>query len=395
MSHSGDDIGYSILFFNHVGEFSGAERQMLTWISRLAHAGHRLLLACPDSGCLPQIARREGVSCLSVASGVILRSIHLSNLTRILYYQVIGTVQLIKHILHYKIDIVHANSFTAGLNAVVATNLTRRPLVWHMQDILTPRRINRLAVRWLAHNVSAIICPSVAVRDNLVKLGIPSGLCKVVYTTIETSNKDEDQNDRICLKVELGLPKSSLLVGMIGQIAAWKGQDVLLRAIAKIYQEIPFAYLVLIGDVLFDASLSYRDDLHTYASDVGLGERVFFTGFRDDAASLMSELDVLVHASIRPDPLPTVLLEALNAGCCIVASNTGGVPEIIRDGYNGLLFTPGNSEELAAQLKRVIMDADLRRRLSDAARETGQPFDSNENLQRLLSVYARVMRRER
>jgi glycosyltransferase involved in cell wall biosynthesis len=145
-------------------------------------------------------------------------------------------------------------------------------------------------------------------------------------------------------------------------MSSWKGQDVLLRALARV----PGAVAVVAGDA-WPGQEHYEHGLRRLAGELGLAERVRFTGFVTDPRALYAAADVVVVPSTRPDPLPNAALEAAAAGCCVVASRHGGLPEIVRDGVTGLLVAPGDPVALGAALRRIDADRELGRRLGAAA----------------------------
>jgi glycosyltransferase involved in cell wall biosynthesis len=149
---------------------------------------------------------------------------------------------------------------------------------------------------------------------------------------------------------------------VLGRISSWKGQSVLLRAVARV----PDAVAVVAGDA-WPGQEHHEAALRRLAADLGIGERVRFVGFVADPRPLYGGADVVVVPSTRPDPLPNAALEAAAAGCCVVASRHGGLPEIIRDGETGVLVAPDDPPALAAALRRLAIDPGLGPRLGAAA----------------------------
>lgn len=381
-----------ILFVNHVSVYSGAEKQMLIWIRRIIALGHQVILACPGNGYFVSRAEALGIPTITITSNLIKRSINPVDLARYLCRFLSTTIQLIYIIRKHQVDIIHAGSFTAGLNCTLASIITNRPLIWFMQDILKKRFINKLVINLLARVASQIMCPSEAVQTNLIELGARPHKCKVIYTTVDPADLEEIQERKISVREEMGFSPGTIIIGTVGQIARWKGQDIFLKAASIVHEKYPLCQFLVIGDTLFELEDPYKDSLKQYVAKNGLANHVTFTGFRQDVATLMQEIDIFVHASVRADPLPTVLLEALATGSCIVASRIGGVPEIIEDSYNGLLYTPGNIDELAELLINLLASADLRWKLHSGAKLTGQPFDREENISRLMNMYKSVLK---
>ena len=181
-------------------------------------------------------------------------------------------------------------------------------------------------------------------------------------------------------------------MGIVGRLTPWKGQDVFLRAFAAAYPDGP-EEAVVIGGAMFGED-DYAAGLRTLTRELGIADRVTFTGFRADVAAEIAELDVLVHASVLPDPLTTVVLEGMAAGIPVVSANAGGHAAFVREGVNGLLHEPGDAVGLAAALRRTA-DPVLRARMGAEGRHTARCFAGPVVVEEMLQVYRDLMRSSR
>ncbi|MFQ5352063.1 MAG: glycosyltransferase family 4 protein, partial [Candidatus Binatia bacterium] len=172
----------------------------------------------------------------------------------------------------------------------------------------------------------------------------------------------------------------------------WKGQLVLLEAFARLADSHPRSLALIVGGVHRSGS-DYYERLRTFIDEDGLDERVLFTGPREDVADLMGCMDVVVHCSVRAEPFGRVIIEGMSVGRPVIATRAGGVPEFVRDGYNGLLVDPGNVAELVTALRRLFDDAQLRRELSRNSRRTAADFSIEKHSARVATVYDEVARR--
>jgi glycosyltransferase involved in cell wall biosynthesis len=154
----------------------------------------------------------------------------------------------------------------------------------------------------------------------------------------------------------------------VGRLAPQKGVDTLVEAAGLL--EHPSAQVLLVGDG------PERPALERVTERLGVGDRLRFEGFvtHDRLPAAMAHADVLVLPSLYEE-LGTVLLEAMQAGLPIVASETGRIPDVMEDGVNGLLVPPGDPEALARAIDRILSDGDLARRLSEGAHERGKDYD--------------------
>jgi glycosyltransferase involved in cell wall biosynthesis len=159
---------------------------------------------------------------------------------------------------------------------------------------------------------------------------------------------------------------------MLGRLAPWKGQDVFLRAFAAAFPD-GTEMATIAGSAMFDED-DYAQELIHLAEQLGIGARVNFAGFVEDVSVLLSECDVVIHASVIAEPFGQVVVEGMAAGLPVIAAAAGGPLEVITDDVDGLLFPPGNVQALAMQMQRVARDESLRTRLGEAARQRAQDF---------------------
>ena len=156
--------------------------------------------------------------------------------------------------------------------------------------------------------------------------------------------------------------ESPFRVGIVGRLAAWKGQDLFLEAFARAFPDGDTEAWV-VGQAMFGEDERYADALPDQAEHLGIAERVVFRGFRENVWDELAQIHVLVHCSLIPEPFGQVVVEGMAAGVPVIAADAGGPAEIITDGVNGLLTPPGDVEALAAAMRRVHDDRALRRRL--------------------------------
>jgi glycosyltransferase involved in cell wall biosynthesis len=190
-----------------------------------------------------------------------------------------------------------------------------------------------------------------------------TGRARVIYDGLAVDARPAPRADA---RVVLGLAADAPVIAVLGRISDWKGQDVLVRALA----EQPLAKIGAIGLIAGDAwpgAEDRRDAVLGLAQRLGVADRVAFVGFRDDVENVYGAADVVAVPSTEPDPLPNAALEAAAAGCAVVASAHGGLPEIIRDGVTGRLVTPRDPAALALAAAELLGDPAERERLGAAA----------------------------
>jgi glycosyltransferase involved in cell wall biosynthesis len=267
----------------------------------------------------------------------------------------------------YKFDAVWlnngaANSFGAG---GMLAKRWKIPLVSKVQGF--PDRSP--TSRWFARKADLLLPDSQAVADRLLELGVEPNRITPTYCPVDDREFDPRSVSLNRERKSWGDRGDVLAFGIIGQLIDWKGQDVFLEAAKRVLAHHRNCVAVVVGDDP-DRSGEWLAKLKHLAAKLGIGDRVRFVGHRDDMPALMSELDVVVHASVRPEPFGTVIAEAMSMERAVIATRAGGPPEYVCDGHNGLLVAPRDAEQMAAAILRLLNDGSLRQRLGAQGRQT-------------------------
>ncbi|WP_027818548.1 glycosyltransferase family 4 protein [Paraburkholderia bannensis] len=262
-------------------------------------------------------------------------------------------------------DVLYANTQRAMVIGVLAGKLARKPVVWHLRDIVSDEHFGRVqraiikgcAKLGLAH-VIANSHASAQVFADLTKFNadridvVHNGVDESPFRALARVPKEQ-------LRAQIGLPQRAFLVGAFSRLARWKGQHVLLEALLHE----PRAHAVFVGSALFGED-EYAQELRDFVVKHELQDRVHFLGFRHDIAACMRAMDVIAHTSITPEPFGRVVVEGMLAQRPVVASRDGGVKEIVEHGKSGLLCTPGDALALAGTIATLHDDEALRERLA-------------------------------
>jgi glycosyltransferase involved in cell wall biosynthesis len=236
--------------------------------------------------------------------------------------------------------------------------------------------------RWKYRQVDFFICASEAIRLMLVADGVPDTRTCTVHEGIDIERVDSAPPAK--LHEELWLPHHAPLVGNVAALTPHKGQRHLVEAAALVVRQVPDARFIIAGEG------ELRESLTRQIKEHHLEKHVMLTGFRPDVLSLHKAFDVFVMSSIT-EGLGTSLLDAMAAGKPIVASATGGIPEVVLDGVTGILVPPRDHAAMAAAIAKLLNDAALRERMGAAGRARAvERFSADRMLKETLSVYRRV-----
>ena len=261
-------------------------------------------------------------------------------------------------------QVIYANTQRAMVIGAVAGKLARRPVVWHLRDIVSPEHFGgkQLAIiKWCARlGLTHVIANSAASARAFAELThFDDKRIDVVFNGISAAPFDALREvPQATLRERLKLPADAFLVGSFSRLARWKGQHVLLEAMVLN----PHMHAVLVGAPLFGED-QYEIELHAFVAAHKLGDRVHFLGFQHDIPACMCAVDAVVHTSITPEPFGRVIVEGMLAQRPVVAARAGGVLEIVDDYENGMLCTPGDAHALADALAELRSNDELRARL--------------------------------
>lgn len=368
-----------VLYLHHVEQISGAE-QSLRLLFRHLDRDHVLpYFAGPAAGPFPSSVAQEGIPVYPVVFGP-LRNIR--GLVR-------SVRQLLQLIREHRIDLLHANGPQTNLCAGLAGQLAHIAVVWHERNLLygNMRDVDRL----LAGLATRIICNSDAIRERF--RGSRAWAKTVTILNAIDSNEFNPEIPREPFRRELQIASESPVIGIVGRIGLGKGHDHFVEAAIQLLHAGSPAQFLIVGDSLFPEDTWRTDMLRRRVKDAGLEDRIKFVGFRLDVPSVMRALDLLVLAS-DAEPCGRVLFEAMASGTAIVATNSGGTPEIVRDGQEGLLVPPRDPHALARAIGRLIEDPSLRTRLGRAGLTRVQSeFTIARHAARTLEVYDSALHR--
>jgi glycosyltransferase involved in cell wall biosynthesis len=250
-------------------------------------------------------------------------------------------------------DVVHlGNGLRANFDGIIAGVLTRTPIICHIKGF----EKYGARERWASRRTDVVVCMTHAILDYCRERGVNPPDARVVYDGVDESwlKVERPAHD---VRVELGIPNGSPCLGILGNIQEWKGQHVLVEAMAAVARQHPKVRCLIVGGV-HRAGERYAAELRARCAALGLGDSVSFVGFRDDVPDVINALDVVVHASVRPEPFGRVILEGMLMAKPVVATNAGGVPELIEHGRTGFLVPPGDVGAMAACLSDVVARRD-------------------------------------
>lgn len=382
-----------VAFYNHTSLVSGAEISMLLTAKSMTKA-HPIIFA-PEGEVLER-ARKQGTEVFALPSYRARMSKNPFLLLRDTLGMAMAGWRLSVQLKKQRIEVVHANSIRAGIIAALFAWHHRIPLVWHLRDMPPQGPIGLLMKRladWTSH---AFIGISESVLSHFRHPRL-EGRFHLIHNGVELKETDESERrkHRLSIRTELGTPQDVRVAVIIGQIALWKRQEDAIRAAAELIGKGEDLYLWIVGEAKFrKENEEYLADLKRLAVHLNIGNRVVFTGFRDDVLEICCAADLLLLCSDN-EPFGRVVIEAMSQGTPVIGTRAGGVPEIIRHNESGLLYPVADTGKLAELMRAVLSDETLRRRLGDNGRtRVKEEFTIARTAEKVEKVYAQIARRE-
>ncbi len=387
---SGSGQRKRIAYIDHAVDIGGAENSLVELISRLDQSRFTaVLLHTVGAKWLdrPELSDIEKIAVFQPISLLEKRRNEVAARRWPLIWNALTTMRpawlLNRALRRAKIDLVHTNSLKAHFIGGLAARLAHRPLVWHVRDLLGEDEglgLLRRAARMLQPHVIAI---SQAVARQFTGLPvevavIPNGIPLDKFTPGPAPPK---------LHAELGLAPYDQVVAVVGRLTPWKGHMNLLEAVSMLTESCPSLKVVVVGEVAFWEP-EYEQQLKQRASQLGLDERVVWAGFRSDVADILRLCDVFVLPSVN-EPFGRAIIEAMAVGRAVVATASGGVPEIVVDGETGLLVPAEDPHALAQAMAALLADPQKAQQMGEKGRARAcKHFSADRVAKQVQEVYA-------
>jgi glycosyltransferase involved in cell wall biosynthesis len=372
---------------SHLG---GAERSLLSLVVRAA-GRMRFTLLLPEAGELADEAHRAGAGASVtpwperlLALGERSGGPGLATLAR-----AVPAVRQAARAVRERVESVEADVLvTNGIkpHLIGALALARRPdlpLVWYLRESTEGRRLSRRVLGLAARRCDAAIAISQYVADDAGHYLPPTVPVDVAYNIIDVPFAAGD--DRALPKTE-----GELWFASIGALSALKGHDVFLRAAAMVSRELREARFLVVGANRYvtEQHTGYEARLRRLAGELGIGDRVMFTGHRRDVPALLRQVDVLVQSNTAPEGFGRSVAEAMSAGVPVIASRAWSFLELIEDGRTGWLVPAGDAEALALRMIAAGRDSDGRHAVAARARAA---IGETTSAERSVATFARAV----
>lgn len=366
---------FKILYVNATSYIGGAEISLINLVRRLDRRIFSPIVAVPNDGPLVNKLKELEIEIEFIPT------VEFSK--KRLFQFIINTLNLVFLLQRRNIDLIHANSIYVAEQSYIAGYLKSVPCICHVRDlvpVLGAGWIRNIAFR----KMKGLIAISDAVKNDLVeKLRIPEDNIIKIYNGVdiqefypEISGKD--------FREEFNL-NTLKLIGIVGRLSPEKGHEIFLRAGAEVIRRRGNIRLIIIGSSELGPE-DYMDSLKGLIEKLNIKEKVIFTGFRDDLPTVMAALDIIIVPSVR-EPFGRVIIEAMAMEKPVIATDSGGVPEIISEGC-GVLVRHGDIEGIVSAVIHILDNKDTGEQMGRKARDfVKERFDIIRHVSEIERLY--------
>ena len=366
----------------------GTEKQVLNLIKRLDREKYEVFLGC--LGCWGDLLEDVKNECLAIDEYPINHMYGYRTLRQQLKFS--------RSLAQRNIQLVHSYNFYSNVFCVPAARYARVPCVASIRSLgvyLTPMQCR--VHNWVCRLADVVLVNAEAIRRWMLEQGFPERKLRVIRNGVDFA-RFQGMEDNGALRQELGIPRNAPVVVMLSRLDSNKGAEYFLEAAPRIVRNCPDAHFLVVGEGrVFDGNYGLQPDLalsqqlHQRALQLGMGDRMHFTGMRSDVPDILAMAAVSVLPSFS-EGISNTLLESMAAGVAVVATNVGGTPEVIRNGHDGLLVPPGNVEAIADAVSSILLNPLLATRLSVQGRErVSKTFTFDNMVRQTEEVYAEIL----
>jgi glycosyltransferase involved in cell wall biosynthesis len=383
-----------VLVVNQTATMSGGEHSLLTLIAALNARDARIAVASPVGDLSARITAL-GMRHVTIAGTEASFRLDVRTTPREMASLACSAFQVARAARRLRVDVVHANTTRAGLIAIAARGLGAPAPLVHVRDWTPPGRAADAVLDVVARGAADIVANSRYVANQFART--PRAGLRVIHNPVEITRFDPARHERSAARARLGIADGIPLAGVVGQLTPWKGQDDAIRSLAVARRSAQDATLVIAGSAKFTGAAA-RFDNAAFAESLPLLTRRFdvrdavrLLGEVDDVPGVLAALDVLLVPSWE-EAFGRVVVEGMAMGLPVIATASGGPPEIIDDGRTGFLLAPRDPETWGGLLADLLRDPTRRADVGRAARLAAMRFAPEAHAGAMLEAYRRVAR---
>ena len=367
-----------ILYVHGIEAIGGAERDLIALLKTLDRHKWEPQVVCPGTGPF-----RDQLHAIAVPTHALSLPPWRKPLALFQRRSAVGRLEALVN----RLDpaMIHVNDIWWAphtVRAIASRASNPVPIVAHVRQEIEPAKVRRYEL----DRVDAVIAISRQVEQSLIAGGVSVKHVRTVYSGINLSERELTHDDSAIRRM-IGLPNGAVLLGTVANLFPRKGYEVMLRALPAIARAVPTVHYVIVGSDDHD----YADRLKRLAYELKIADRVHIVGFQDPVRPFLDALDLYVHPALM-EGFGIAVVEAMAMGKAVVATTTGGLPEVVAQGETGLLVSPGDAESLAAAVVSLLEDKVRREQMGRNGKARAQErFSLDASVGQVEQLYGEVL----
>jgi glycosyltransferase involved in cell wall biosynthesis len=371
-------VATRILYVHGIEAIGGAERDLIALLKTLDRYKWEPHVVCPGTGPF-----REQLHAIAVPTHALSLPPWRKPLALFQRRSAVGRLEALVNQLAPAL--IHVNDIwwvPHTVRAVAGCIAKSVPVVAHVRQEIESAKVRRYEL----DRVGAVIAISRQIEQSLIAGGVSVKNVRTVYSGIDLSEKQLTHNGQ-AIRQMIGLPNEAVLLGTVANLFPRKGYEVMLRALPAIVRAVPTVHYVIVGSDDHD----YADRLKKLAQELKIADRVHIVGFQDPVQPFLAALDLYVHPALM-EGFGIAVVEAMAMGKAVVATTTGGLPEVVAQGETGLLVPPGDVESLAAAVVSLLEDKVRREQMGRNGKARAQDrFSLDASVIHMEQLYSAVL----
>jgi glycosyltransferase involved in cell wall biosynthesis len=371
-------VGTRILYVHGIEAIGGAERDLIALLKTLDRQKWEPHVVCPGTGPF-----RDQLHAIAVPTHTLSLPPWRKPLA---FFQRRSAIQRLEALVNQlNPAMMHVNDIwwvPHTVRAIASSSYNPVPIVAHVRQEIEPAKVGRYGL----DRVETVIAISRQIEKSLIAGGVSARKVRTVYSGIDLSKK-QSTHDSQAIRQLIGVPNGAVLVGTVANLFSRKGYEVMVRALPAIVRAVPTVHYVIVGSDDND----YAARLKRLAHELKIVDRVHIVGFQDPVQPFLASLDLYVHPALM-EGFGIAVVEAMAMGKAVVATTTGGLPEVVAQGETGLLVPPGDIEALAATVVALLEDPVRREEMgrSGSAR-AHERFSLDASVVHMEQLYSEVL----
>ena len=369
-----------ILYVHGIEAIGGAERDLLALLKTLDRHTWEPHVVCPGTGPF-----REQLHVIAVP-------VHALSLPPwrkpLALFQRRSAVERLKALMNQlNPALIHVNDIwwvPHTVRALARHKSNPVPIVGHVRQEIEPAKVERYEL----DRVEAVIAISRQIEQSLIAGGVSASKVRTLYSGIDLSEQQPTHDDQ-AIRQMIGLPNGAVVLGTVANLFPRKGYEVMLRALPAIVRVVPTVHYVIVGSDDTD----YADRLKRLAHELKIADRMHIVGFQDPVQPFLAALDLYVHPALM-EGFGIAVVEAMAMGKAVVATTTGGLPEVVAQGETGLLVPPADVESFAAAVVSLLEDRVRREQMGrNGKARAHERFSLDASVAQMEQLYGEVLAR--